>query len=191
MKSLLACALSVCFFCAGSARGARGFDFKAQVGVVDTNEQKELCLNILNAGLAGGSRVSVVVPGRPQSVIRAVVLRKLGRNCSRTSDVDPAASFYSLRPLAGGVKAAELAGPLPPSIAVVASARPIRVVRGTASADLDGDGRREYFRRCTSNEGFHLTVWSGRPLAGRRRWHAYYYLEYDVVPSCDERDFQS
>jgi len=53
-------------------------------------------------------------------------------------------------------------------------------------ADLDGDGKPESFKACTSSEGVHLTVWSGTPLkaGGVRRWHAYYYLDYDTEPSC-------
>jgi phage terminase large subunit-like protein len=55
---------------------------------------------------------------------------------------------------------------------------------GVLTADLDGDGQREFFRSCTSVEGVHLTVWSGAPLTGQRRWHAYHYVGYDMVPSC-------
>ena len=54
--------------------------------------------------------------------------------------------------------------------------------------DLDGDGTAERFRICTSMEGLHLTVWSGAPLTGRRRWHQYHYLGYDVEPSCEDAD---
>ena len=73
-------------------------------------------------------------------------------------------------------------------IAVVNVQSSVRAVRGLASADLNGDGRREYFRMCTSGEGLHLTVWGGRPLRGAREWHRYYYLGYDVVPNCTSRE---
>lgn len=43
-------------------------------------------------------------------------------------------------------------------------------------------------RSCTSREGLHLTVWSGTPLKSQRLWHVYYYLGYDVEPSCDDLD---
>ena len=56
------------------------------------------------------------------------------------------------------------------------------------SADLDGDGQAEFFRACTSSEGVHFTIWSGRPLEGRLRWHQYYYLGYDVEPDCTDKD---
>ena len=56
-------------------------------------------------------------------------------------------------------------------------------------ADLYGDGRREFFRSCTSSEGLHFTVWSGQPLTGTLLWHQYHYLGYDVEPNCSPAEF--
>jgi hypothetical protein len=55
--------------------------------------------------------------------------------------------------------------------------------------DIDGDGTEEWLRVCTSGEGLHLTIWSDLPLAGRRRWHRYFYLGYDVAASCVAADY--
>jgi len=44
------------------------------------------------------------------------------------------------------------------------------------------------FRTCASEEGIHATAWSGKPLSSTRRWHAYYYLGYDVEPDCTPAD---
>jgi len=44
------------------------------------------------------------------------------------------------------------------------------------------------FRTCASAEGIHATAWSGVPLSSPRRWHAYYYLGYDVDPDCKPAD---
>ena len=44
------------------------------------------------------------------------------------------------------------------------------------------------FRNCASTEGVHATAWSGKPLSSTRRWHAYYYLGYDVEPDCLSAD---
>ena len=46
------------------------------------------------------------------------------------------------------------------------------------------------FRTCASNEGLHATAWAGQPLASPRRWHAYYYLGYDVDPTCNESEYR-
>jgi hypothetical protein len=58
------------------------------------------------------------------------------------------------------------------------------------AVDVDNDGRQEFFRSCSSAEGIHFTVWSGKPLEGARRWHQYYYLGYDVAADCTQQDFQ-
>jgi hypothetical protein len=36
------------------------------------------------------------------------------------------------------------------------------------------------FRQCAGSESLHLTAW----LRGRRVWHGYFYLGYDVEPDC-------
>lgn len=36
--------------------------------------------------------------------------------------------------------------------------------------------------KCTSYEGLHLSAWQGQ----RRIWHEYYYLGYDVDPTCSK-----
>ncbi|MBW3552924.1 MAG: hypothetical protein KY466_05410 [Gemmatimonadetes bacterium] len=56
--------------------------------------------------------------------------------------------------------------------------------------DIDGDGEPESFRTCPSSEAVHMTVWTGEPLTGTRRWHHYHYLGYDVEPACDPRDYE-
>ncbi len=55
--------------------------------------------------------------------------------------------------------------------------------------DLDGDGVSEFFYQCTSRESLHLMIRSGDRLSGETGWRAYYYLGYDVEPTCREEDF--
>lgn len=74
--------------------------------------------------------------------------------------------------------------PTLPAIAVVGFHGRFQKLGKWWSADLYGDGRRQSFRSCTSSEGLHFTVWSGRPLTGTLLWHQYFYLGYDVEPSC-------
>ncbi len=184
MKPFLAMLITCACCLAVSADSPR---FETLVGVVDANSEGRLCLSISNPRLAGGAEVSVVMPERPQRVVKATVEAKAADSCSRNPDSN--ASYYWLK-LAAGVRAVNLGEPMPPAIAVVGSAGAVKVRRGIASGDLNGNGRAEFFRICTSTEGNHLTVWTGRPLRGRRVWHSYYYLGYDVVPDCKKRDFQ-
>lgn len=78
-----------------------------------------------------------------------------------------------------------------PALGVAVIGRPgVRLLRAgeTLQAELDGAAPVESFRACASLEGAHLTVWSGRPLAGRRLWHVYYYLGYDTEEDCTPGD---
>jgi hypothetical protein len=80
--------------------------------------------------------------------------------------------------------------PLMPVIAVVGFSGRFNRRGDLITADLDGDGQDEFFRSCASAEGIHFTVWSGKPLNGKLRWHEYYYLGYDVSPTCAPQEAQ-
>jgi hypothetical protein len=60
-----------------------------------------------------------------------------------------------------------------------------------ARTDIDGDGRHESYRFCTSTEGVHFTAWSGEWFENRRIWHDYYYLGYDMIGTCSEPETAS
>ena len=45
------------------------------------------------------------------------------------------------------------------------------------------------FRDCASMEGIHQSVWGEEGGARVRRWHVYYYVGYDLDPTCTEDDF--
>ena len=184
MKAILSMLIAGAF-CFGASR----FSFDSHVGIVDTNVEGRLCLNIQNPHLSDGTRLSLIVPHKPQRVASAAIEEKVAQSCSRNPDTDPNASFYWLK-LVGKNKPVNGSESLSPAIGIVDPKKPVFVKRGIAKGDLDGDGTMEFFRICTSSEGNHLTVWSGKPLQGRKRWHSYYYLGYDVVPTCKQRDYQ-
>lgn len=173
---------------AGVVFGTERFSFDSHVGIVDANNGR-LCLNIENPNLSNGTVVSFVLPHKPQRVASAIIEEKAAVSCLPNPDINSNASFYWLN-LIGKNKTINLSEPLPAAIGIVAPKKSIFVKRGIASGDLDGDGTTEFFRTCTSSEGNHLTVWSGKPLQGKKRWHSYYYLGYDVLPTCNKWDYQ-
>ncbi|MGH9880991.1 MAG: hypothetical protein ACRD6N_06105 [Pyrinomonadaceae bacterium] len=168
-------------FGCGEAQG-KAFNFPSQVGVVDVSANNDVCLTIPNPNLAEGNRVQIVSPYKPQALAVAIVQKKMSVSCSQNSDTSPNDSFYSLRVVSGRLEPGGV------GIAVFGAKVDFKVANGVASVDLNGDGRKEYFRACTSQEGLHLTIWSGKSLRGVRRWHRYYYLGYDVEPSCTSRE---
>jgi len=152
----------------------------SKIGTVNPVEKRFACLAIQNSKLKRGLKIQVVLPDKPQFVKTAVVESKEDKSCSSEIDVASHLSFYK-------IKMAD-ERELNFGIGIIGS-RQIKVVHGIARADINNDGKLEYFRTCTSNEGIHSTVWTGKPLKGKRIWHTYYYLEYDTDPTCKKKDY--
>lgn len=74
-------------------------------------------------------------------------------------------------------------------LGIVGAADRCGVSDSVVSCDLESGGPPQFFRTCASREGLHFSVWSGKPLDGARRWHAYYYLGYDINPDCTAGDY--
>jgi hypothetical protein len=157
------------------------FDYYSHLGVV-SKQSDSICLTINNSAPTPGTQVSLVALSAPQMIAQAEVLKANSVNCTKTDANDADSNRYELRMLHGEPRFSF------PAVAILNGAHPLTIARGLASADLDGDGHREYFRECTSSEGVHLSAWTGKPLVGKRRWHKYYYLGYDVEPNCTNKD---
>lgn len=157
------------------------FSFSSQVGVAIAKSGK-VCLAIHRQNIVAGSKVTLVLLRTPQSVSQAEVVRPADGTCPKIDVGDMSLHSYEIRMLKGSMDPSTLA------IAVFGASKPF-VRRGdSVTGDVDGDGTPEFFRSCTSSEGVHLTIWSGRPVAGKRRWHQYYYLGYDVQADCTTKD---
>jgi hypothetical protein len=167
----------------GEARRT-SFSYSSDIGVAVVKSGKA-CLEIHNASVSPGSKVSLVGPTVPQSTSDAVVIGRADDACPTIDQGDTNLNRYEIRTAADSTLSSE------PAIAILGPVGPFARVDKLMAADMDQDGRQEFFRSCTSAEGIHFTVWSGRPLEGARRWHQYYYLGYDVTPDCTQLDVES
>ncbi|HEX9084587.1 MAG TPA: hypothetical protein VF836_07595 [Gemmatimonadaceae bacterium] len=131
--------------------------------------------------------------GAPVTVVHAAVfpqfatVGRLGRRSRRPCFPGPPASVDSMEYVVDA-----------PGDTAWRRGVPIVILGKLAPAQMRGDtvmlavepGRMSWrFRTCASEEGIHATAWSGVPLASPRRWHAYYYLGYDVDPDCAPADY--
>lgn len=149
------------------------------IGVVTVDSTGATCLTIDAANLRPG--LEVVLLDAPDTVpVRAA--RVVGRR-SDCGQADTAYKAYELAMTRGAIDLGRI------YVAVATSPDRFRPTDRGLEADLDGDGRPERVRICTSAEGLHLAVWSGAPPLAERRWHYYHYLGYDVEPTCQEADF--
>lgn len=149
------------------------------------------CLAVFNASVKPGTKVVLVdqpdthqIPDKP-SVNEASVVERLSESCSNNvsgpDENGRSPSFYRIQTLKEWEANLYV-------IAILEPSAPIMVRDGKVEGDLDGDGTNESFHICPSSEGLHYQVWTGPPLEGRKRWHRYAYLGYDVTPSCTEKD---
>lgn len=168
-----------------------------KIGNVESRKQG-ICLRIQNSNLKVSDKIQIVLPEKPQQILIAEIAAKT--NCAYEPNVN----------LTGNTQSADLIGNNPEEslssyllklsesdaskfgfgIAIVNVTSQIKMVKGLASVDIDGDGKDEYFRECASNEGLHLTVWKGKPLVGKRIWHSYYHFNYDTENDCKKKDYE-
>jgi hypothetical protein len=150
-----------------SSVGLSPSNYTPRIGVgVSTNSRT--CIAIHNGNLTNGSVITLVSPMAPVTFTQATIAGVAQQPCPITQNVDTTVSNYNVTPQ----------GPIQketPIIAVLGS--PVLTVNSNniAQADLDQNGKTETFRACSADNGIHLTVWSGAPLAGTLLWHGYYY----------------
>lgn len=168
-------------------------DINTKVGIADVTDEKIICFRIKNANLSEGESVSIItsISEFPQKVLETTVEKKLEKSCvSHDSDTGDSNvgkdSYYSLILNDKNSQNSEVGI----GIGIIQLQKKARVQNNLARVDLNEDGKAEFFRLCASNEGLHLTIWTGKPLIGKRIWHYYYYLHYDTVADCKKKDYE-
>jgi hypothetical protein len=153
------------------------FSFDNDVGVL-LRKGGQTCVELRDTA-AAGQAVAFVAASMPQTVGRAQLNAKAPA-CAALFQDTTGFSYYGAT-IAGGTLDEGL-----PAVVLARVAKPLTVADSTVALDMDGDGRIDTIRSCTSSEGVHLTVWDGAPPAGRREWHRYVYLGYDLEPTCTD-----
>jgi len=133
------------------------------------------------AGAVEGDELTLVFPLPPQKFVTVRVGRPLETCTALDSNLD--GPFFALSP-STGLADDDL------WLAIAVPGAPAAIEDGKVVMELDGKPPRESFRVCPSMEGLHYTIWSGPPLTGTRLWHDYWYLGYDVDPTCTEAEAQ-
>ncbi len=132
--------------------------------------------------LTPGMIITLVSIDNPQQVSFATITDRLA-DSEIMAKHDVAAPYYAITP--------KQASKVLPSIAVAILGRFDNEGRESAAILRRGKAVDPVrVRSCTSSEGLHFTLWVGEPLKGTRLWHGYYYLGYDVEPSCQPADYQ-
>lgn len=165
-------------------RELRPFTYRTDIGIA-LNTAGGPCVDMPNRSLDTGQRIRLVTTSLPQATSEAEVIRRIDQPCAPATQSEPGVAHYRIRVLRDSLETGA------PAFAIANFNGAFTVSADGVTADLEGDGSPELFRACTSTEGVHLTVWTGTPPQGTRRWHRYFYLGYDVDPTCSEAETRS
>jgi hypothetical protein len=133
--------------------------------------------------LFSGTIITLVTIDNPQQVSRGVIVRQL-IDSEIMAKHDVPGPYYAITAMP--------ASSVLPSLAVAVIGRFEVERRGLAVLLRASKATNPIrVRSCASSEGLHFTLWDGEPLKSSRLWHMYYYLGYDVEPSCEPADYQN
>jgi hypothetical protein len=164
--------------CNTAPRGA-AFGFDGDAGVL-WRKTGQTCVEMRDSTLTGQT-IHFVTASTPPIIGRA---RIVGRStaCAALFADSTGSAFYDAELVSGTLDEGM------PALALASVTAPLAVSDTRFSSDLDGDGQTDTFHWCTSAEGIHLTLWNGLPATGRREWHRYVYVGYDLDPTCTEAE---
>ena len=144
-----------------------------------------LCFDAPDLGLPPGAPVTVVHSAFPQYSTTGKLGKRGKSPCFPPPRASPDSMQYAVD--APGDTIGRRGVPI-----ILVGRLPNAKMRGdTVELEVEAGKQPWRFRSCASAEGIHATAWAGVPLASERRWHAYYYLGYDVEPDCTPADYAS
>lgn len=159
------------------------------IGLAQARSSGEVCLAIpatlspgtvvtlVSVPFAGGERAATAFPAQIASASARSCVDSTGVGVQEGGD-----SLYTLTLIRDTIT------PGPVYFAVAAPIDRFTVRGDSVHAQLGPRDEVLSFRVCTSGEGLHFEAWLGAPITGRRVWNRYYYLGYDVEPSCYSAD---
>lgn len=145
-------------------------------------EKENGCAAIAGAAVAVGQSVTIVLSGRPQQILTGLVRSGPNARCPGLEKALLKPPFYEVE-LTGGKSDVPGTG-----ILVNRPASSFRVDKDAVVADA-GRGKAYRFHECASQEGVHFMVLSAAPSRPDVLWHEYFYLGYDVEPSCSGKEY--
>lgn len=169
----------------GSFTQTGPFDYRARMFVADEDSSGTfVCFTAQDTTLLPGTRVTIVFTGFPQHSAVGSIRSRERLPCIPGPPMPP---MDSVQYVADMPRDTWDRKGIP---VVVLGSVPKPKQRGDTVTIAIEPGRPPIrFQYCASTEGLHATAWEGVPFVSRRRWHAYYYLGYDVEPTCKEVEY--
>jgi hypothetical protein len=160
-------------------------DFTRDIGIAAASAQQQLCMASKNKNLRPGQPVKLAwIPDRSSAqapeIKSAIVGKLLTAPCNPVNSAQGEAA-YSLN--GANLDTDKI------YVAVVGQVIDLRLVAGKVRGKI-GARQEITFRSCSSLEGIHFSAWTGGVPKEKRVWHAYYYLGYDVEPTCTDPELK-
>ena len=152
----------------------------ATIGVAAPARDGQVCV-AMPASDAPPASVTLIEPSLPHAIRVATIVRPVD-SCEPLERALIPGPYYAVHVPRSADTEARVWLALPGRVATR------RTPSGVFTVQLGPPYPDAQVRSCTSREGLHLTVWAGAPLKSPRLWHSYYYLGYDVEPSCENGD---
>lgn len=155
------------------------FDYEKSIGWIHGN-----CLAIKHANLLTGTMITVISLDGQQTTLAAPIVGpgNVEAGCPALLDdrvkqnTQNGRVFYQLS--------------LPPAdpdrlaVGILSNSLPTLDNTQVFKTDLNGDGQTETVASCDTSEGMKFSLWSGAVNNGKLLWSDYYYLGYDLQPTC-------
>ena len=161
------------------------FDYDARVFVADEDSSGLfLCFAAKETALAPEMPVTVVFAGFPQHSTVGRLSTRRRMPCFPPSPMPPLDSMQYVVQIPR-----DTLDRIGIPIVVLGPVSSPKQVGDTVTLALERGQRPIRFRVCAGTEGLNASAWAGIPLASPMKWHGYYYLGYDVDPSCKEGEY--
>lgn len=169
----------------GSFTGDEPFDYRARMFVADEDSSGTfVCFTAADTTLLPDTRVTIVFTGHPQHSAIGRIRSREKLPCIPGPPMPPPDSIQYVAEMPRDTS--DRLGI--PVVLLGSVAKPVQ--RGdTVTIEIEPGQPPIRFRYCASTEGLHATAWAGTPIKSSRRWHAYYYLGYNVDPTCTEAEY--
>jgi hypothetical protein len=158
------------------------FDFAHDVGLAIIDDKGTACLAINNKEITPDTSITLVSINEEPTIHAVKADRRFSSPCPSALKAHMAGICYRLH------VPSNLHLKTGPYFVVLSPVSQFKIRGKEVVAALEGIPELVSFRVCTSSEGLHFTLWQGKPLVGKRLWHCYFYLGYDVEPSCKPLD---
>jgi hypothetical protein len=185
MKHVRIVLLSILLLEPAAILNAAVLDSARDIGLVAGTQSGQFCLSIANANLKPGQDLTLVwlsiAEEEQVPALRTATVRKLLTNPCDPINSDQGDAAYIVD--GGKLDTGKI------YIALVVNPANFRITPGRGEVKI-GFTSDVTFRSCSSMEGLHFTAWSGGSRHEKKIWHRYFYLGYDVEPTCKDPNFK-